>query len=101
MDHLRTKNGLRLLAALLILVLLVVAAASTAYAQPGEICDNGLDDDGDRYIDSYDLDCAGPPCVRPLPNQRSQFNAPGNQRPGCIAVCHPRWAILMGTVCRI
>jgi len=45
-----------------------------------EICDNGIDDDGDGYIDCYDSDCSGDPsCGNSyinLPTPICQFNPP-------------------------
>lgn len=42
-----------------------------------EICDNGIDDDGDGYIDCYDPDCSGDPLCGSsyinLPNPNCQF----------------------------
>lgn len=39
-----------------------------SFAQTTEICGNGLDDDGDGYIDSYDEDCADVPTCTAVPN---------------------------------
>ena len=39
-------------------------AAVPIQSASGEICNNGLDDDGDGFVDSYDGDCNSPPsCV--------------------------------------
>ena len=42
----------------LILLFAAVFAAETSFAQSTEICANGLDDDGDGFIDCFDGDCA-------------------------------------------
>jgi len=39
------------------LITLMMVFNSNVYGQ--EICNNGIDDDGDNYIDCYDSDCAG------------------------------------------
>lgn len=61
---------------LLPVCLATLLCASTAFSQAGtsntlEICDNGLDDDGDGYVDCYDSDCqcfTGADCsVKELP----------------------------------
>jgi hypothetical protein len=40
-------------------------SASTAVAQVAEICDNKVDDDGDKLIDLDDPDCKKPPTGTP------------------------------------
>ncbi len=52
----KTKNGSKLLAAWLLLAFLV-GNPSILLAQNAEVCDNGIDDDGDGLIDLNDSDC--------------------------------------------
>ncbi len=51
------KGGLIHLKRVLLLMLLVGGLSIGGYAQ--EICNNGLDDDGDGYVDCFDTDCSG------------------------------------------
>ncbi len=41
------------------LFLLSFLIANASLAQTAEICDNGIDDDGDGFVDCYDSDCSG------------------------------------------
>lgn len=41
-------------------LVLLLFCAVTVYSQT-EICDNGIDDDGDGYVDAYDTDCITTP----------------------------------------
>ncbi|MBL7806918.1 MAG: gliding motility-associated C-terminal domain-containing protein, partial [Saprospiraceae bacterium] len=55
---------------LLLFHLFMLIASAAAQNLPPEDCMNGLDDDGDGYIDCYDVDCQcdiPPTCFTPIP----------------------------------
>jgi gliding motility-associated-like protein len=51
-------------------VLIFLAILFTTHGYSQEICNNGLDDDGDGYVDQFDVDCSGmlaPSCFATAP----------------------------------
>ena len=40
-------------------LLMVLVCCLAGWAQAQEICNNGIDDDNDGYVDCYDIDCSG------------------------------------------
>jgi gliding motility-associated-like protein len=69
----------------LLLMLVMSACAMGAHAQ--EICNNGLDDDNDGYVDCFDIDCSG--------NFFCATQFFGGQVPGCQTLPPPAGAFTM------
>jgi hypothetical protein len=68
------------------------AVPSAVYAQQvKEICDNGIDDDGDKAVDCEDSDCSGDPaCKEPPPEVKAVcHNIGGPDAKGGGANCDP------------
>src|SRR5262245_4773024 len=54
-----------------------------------EICDNGIDDDGDKAIDCEDSDCSGDPSCKEPPPKAVCHNIGGPDEKGGGANCDP------------
>jgi gliding motility-associated-like protein len=58
-DPVAIKGKRAILARIKPWLLMVVVCCLAGWAQAQEICNNGIDDDNDGYVDCYDIDCLG------------------------------------------